>query len=144
MIMKKLTALLSCGILAFVGCNVSEKIKINSSEIKKNNDLGIPVRFEDYKTKGKIISEGMVDFGGQLVYLINYDLNNDRKEDVGELYVVKNPFIDERINPSMYAFDLNENNLVEDGEILIDINADGLNGNEEWNTKVNEIEGTII
>jgi hypothetical protein len=77
-----------------------------------------------YRKKAKNITEDVGVMAGHLVIFRGYDLDGDRQEDVGEIYLPEQP------NPCMYGFDYNKNGKYDNNEVLTDIKQDGLNGNE--------------
>jgi len=96
----------------------------------------LPERFKNYKTEGKIISKEIFSLGpSTLASLINYDIDNNGISDVKELFVLKSsldgspPVYSE--NPFMYSFDLNGDRKFGKGEVFIDREMDGWNGNEK-------------
>ena len=80
-------------------------------------------QFRNYREKGTVIEEGIVQLWGQVYYGKNYDVDGDGDRDVGELYLYRNI-------PCIYSFDLNDNNQFEMEEMYIDEAQDGFNGNE--------------
>jgi len=80
------------------------------------------------------INKGYVPESNTIRY--SYDLNNNGRVDYiedyalgieydGEVKLIKNKY------PIIYRFDLNQDGMFDIFETLIDINQDGLNGNEE-------------
>ena len=99
-------------------------------------NLGIPRRFENYETKGRMLPPKNIHLDGDPFYIQRYSLGKDGKADVEEFYQVlgtnKSGSVITAKNPLLYSFDLNNNGQVDDDELLVDIERDGLNGNEEW------------
>ena len=97
--------------------------------------LGIPKKFENYRTKGCLLSPKNLHFDGDVFYIRRYSLGKRNITDVQEIYELS---IDKEGNewipqyPLLYSFDLNGNGQPDNEEILVDIKRDGLNGNDEW------------
>jgi len=134
--MKKLINLLGIGILSLAGCATTNSCLVEDvNSILAMNKLGIPKKFENYKNQ-KMNFAGVVEIYGHIFYAKHYDINNDGKPDVGELYGVFGFFgkgdVITTAKPIYYGFDFNLDNKMDSSEMLFDENSDGLNGNEEW------------
>tara|TARA_Y100000034_G_scaffold79823_1_gene95797 strand:+ start:8505 stop:8930 length:426 start_codon:yes stop_codon:yes gene_type:complete len=103
----------------------------------------IPPRFSNYRLRGDLI-KGIAILNEKPYHVRKYSLDNDGFSEVIEFYpFIKNPKsiskgtilkrgIHISLNPEMYFFDKNNNNEVDNGELLIDPEKDGLNYNEYW------------
>ncbi len=103
---------------------------LSAQELPKN--LSIPSKYENYRNNE--IHRDVFYLGENKVLGRFYDVDNDGDIDVGEIY----PVIGEdevnymtTPNPIMYGFNLNDNEIFEENEILTDEKIDGLNGNEK-------------
>ena len=84
--------------------------------------------FRDYKERGvKLFSIEKLKNG--VNYHLNfYDINSDGIYDVVELIPASEA--DSASKPLIYFFDINNNSKIDNGEALVDLLMDGLNGNE--------------
>lgn len=130
--MKKLISLLVAEALAITGCATMPKEIQNPEQEKVFRNLGIPVKFLNYK-KNKP-EKDVKEFGGRLYGIIDYS-NRDGKVEVREIYNVisedKGGYYVEA-KPFRYLFEMNKLDGFQDDEILTDDRKDGLNGNERW------------
>jgi hypothetical protein len=123
--MKKLISLIASGLILFGGNAVAQENNLDSQK-KVFANLGITERFAGYENYQ--LKRQLVEMGGVLYELKDYDTNGDRKKDVRETFDLfgKNPSI-----PFSYMFDLNFDGEFSDDEIWMDDYEDGLNGNEK-------------
>lgn len=127
MTIKKVSSLILL-ILGFLTMPVS------AQEIPRK--LGIPKRFDNYQTKGYLLSPRNIYLEGDQFYIQRYSLDKEKRADVQEFYQIlgtnENGNLRLTPNPFLYSFDLNNNGKVDEEEILVDGEKDGLSGNEEW------------
>jgi hypothetical protein len=136
----KATPLIATLVFSFGGSAIAQEIKPeqNNSEYQKKvfSNLGIPEKFVNY-WEGNFRRGEEYTLDGAFG-IMEYDIDNDFKPDVQEIYEIT-PAIDERHSgPIVYGFDLDGDNKFEsDGEIIQDRNKDGFNGNEVVFRKLN-------
>lgn len=142
--MRRLSNLLVEGVLLFhlmnVPCfagysprSVHLESRNSSSDINNSQQksifrrLGIPLRFMNYwkKSKNVIIERGSLR--GRPYAMFRFDLDGDGKDEIR--HRIDYPH---KKYPSYYWFDLNEDDEIQEGEILNDPDADGLDGVEKW------------
>jgi hypothetical protein len=123
--MKKLLINLFAGLvlLGFGGTAVAEEIKL-------------PERFKDYRTKANLISyDTFMHKGIPAYYRTHFDLNGDQIADVTEvrsILDIKDGILYVQENPISYWFDINQDKKTGDDEVIQDPKEDGWNGNETW------------
>jgi len=126
--MKRLISLIaSTGIL--FGCATMPKV-IDEKTVFRN--MGIPERFENYLEKTELVDEKISHYDGGILYIRDY---SDGKIFVRESRDISQIFengIEAELYPSVIAFDLDGDFVIEEDEILVDEAADGINGNEIW------------
>lgn len=124
--MKRLISLITAGLVVLGSVTAQE----NNLEAQKKvfENFGISEKFIGYQDK--LLKRQLVEMGGILYELKDYDTNNDRKRDVRETFNLfgKNPGV-----PFSYMFDLDYDGNFEDDEIWMEEenNEDGFNGNEK-------------
>jgi len=122
----KLEKILRKGIfgLGFIA-TIGLPMRISAQEIPQN--LMIPSEYNNYKQHFMQPCYN-IKLGDYYFHVHDYDIDQDKTMDVSELYPLP---IQSKV-PLFYGFDLNNNNMIEDDEIIIDKEMDGWNGNEEW------------
>lgn len=142
--MKKLISLI--GALALAGCattpkvieNISQETNLENYESvasKTLRKLGVPEELVNYQESPS--RRNLVNIGGGLFGMQEYDTNLDSKPDVQEIYRITSQDSDGTYigpeQPILYGFDFNHNGIfAEEGELIQDKAEDGLNGNEVW------------
>ena len=145
--MKRLIALLVAEALAITGCATIPKETL-TSQIEPFRKLGIPAKFETYRTTR--FTKRLVETSGNLIGVKDYFFGKDKNPSVREVYRIygQDSLTGEYLStdiPFGYAFDLNGNKKFDDDEILIDDFKDGLNGNERWQLmKIVKIGSNIL
>lgn len=125
--MRRLTGILLAAGLIFLGVS-SRDVSAQTFPEKFN----IPKRFEGYRKIKPSLSRESLPKG--FLYYFSYDINNDGKIDVVEIYPFEISTIDGYpVNfPSGYLFDLGGTGNFENSILLLDKKTDGINGNEKF------------
>lgn len=103
----------------------------NSGQENIFRSLGIPAKFLNYE-KNELVNETVSSYDEGFVYLRDYSDGKINVRESRDVHQIFSDGIETELYPSMIVFDLNENFIFEKDEVLIDENADGINGNETW------------
>jgi hypothetical protein len=86
-------------------------------------DIKIPQEFRGYKDSSKILRDRSLP-QGRPIRFIEYDIDGDGKPDVKEEYPMKYIGIwKSSLEPTSYFFDTNGNNIFEEDERILDMDA---------------------